>query len=1030
MKIKYKPMYLKIRAFRLSTMLGLVLLLLLSVSQSYGQDSNRTINGVVKDDTGEPLIGVNILVKGTPTGTITDFDGAFTVEANEGDILEVSYIGYTTQEITVGSSSLVDIILLEDTQQLDEIVVIGYSTQRKSDLTGAVAQVSSKDIEKYTYSDASQALQGRMAGVSVQAQGGAPGADALIAIRGTGTLSDAGPLFVIDGMLTGSMSSLNPSDIESVSVLKDASASAIYGSRAANGVVIITTKKGSRGQINIDLDASYGSQKVINTFDWANARQYADIVNRADDNDGVPRSPANDTEFNPNNTSDLYGESLRTASVYNTNLRLYGGGEHTLYSLSLNYYDQEGIVKYSDFNRITLRANGSFTKGRFKLENTIGLTRTVNNPNPYFNKERNLLPTIRLRDDNGEWSASDIPDVPGAPTLGSFYGQGTIINELGLAAVEDRTVKRNSILGNLAASYEIINGLTYKLNLGLEFFDNNNYTFTPLHPVVVAGGNNAFAELSETNTRFQSELIEHTLNFKRYFNRHNIDLLGGYTAQESNSRSLGIDARRFPSNDTRIASAAEELSSAPSQDLTSTIQSFFGRLNYVFDDRYLLTATIRRDGSSLFRDGLRWGTFPSMAIGWNIGNESFMENISAISNLKLRASYGEIGSNNVGVYAIDPSLNLFSEYIVGENPRRVTGYAITSGVNPNITWETTKTTDIGVEFTTLNNRLNITMDYFIKKSEDVLVGLRLPLYTGFGNEIPFNTASVENKGFEFLADYTHNIGALNFTVGGNFTILDNVVTALGDATPIIQGSFTSNTINSTKTDVGQPISSFFGYVVDGIYQSDEEAAAANDQAGNPQAGDFRFKDLDGDGDVDEEDRTYIGNPTPDFEYAFNISLEYKGFDLNLFFNGVSGNEILNGTKYRGYFDFNGNYFADALNAWTPSNTGSNIPRNTQADPGFNRRMSTFYLENGSYFRLRNAQLGFTIPSDAVQKIGLSKARVYISTTNLFTITDYTGYYPEVGRNGRGGNRRIFNSGVDEGAYPVPKEVRLGLQVSF
>ena len=599
-----------------------------------------------------------------------------------------------------------------------------------------------------------------------------------------------------------------------------------------------------------------------------------------------------------------------------------------------------------------------------------------------------------------------------------------------MAALEDRTITRYTLLGNIAASYEIFNGLVYKLNLGAEYYDQNNYTFTPLHPVFIAGGNNDFAELSERNTRFRSGLVEHTLNFKRLIGRHSIDVLGGYTAQETNNRSLGVDARRFPTNEIRIASAAEELASAPAQDLTSVIQSYFGRINYTFDDRFLFTATLRRDGSSLFREGLRWGTFPSMALGWNLSNEDFMENVTGISNIKFRASYGEIGSNNVGVYAIDPSLNLFSEYILGESPGRVTGYSITNGVNPNITWETTKTTDIGVEFSLLDNHLDITMDYFIKNSEDVLVGLRLPLYTGFGNAIPFNTASVENKGFEFSASYFQQFGDLKFTASGNFSILDNVVTALGDATPIIQGSFTSNTINSTKTDVGQPISSFFGYVVDGIYQSDEEAAAANDQAGNPRAGDLRFKDLDGDGDIDEDDRTYIGNPTPDFEYAFNLSAEYKGFDLNLFFNGVSGNTILNGTKYRGYFDFNGNYFVDALNAWTPSNTNTDIPRNTQADPGFNRRMSTFYLENGAYFRLRNIQFGYTLPASAISRIGLSKARIYISGTNLFTITDYTGYYPEVGRNSRGGSRRIFNSGVDEGAYPVPKELRFGLQVSF
>lgn len=996
----------------------------------YAQDI--TVQGKVLDESSNPLQSATIKVKGSTNGTLTNSEGNFTIKASGEGTLVVSYLGYTTQEIPINGRTNLTISMTEDLKELNEVVVIGYSTQRKSDLTGAVAQISGDAIENYTYTDASQALQGRMAGVSVQTQGGAPGANAVIAIRGTGTLSDAGPLFVIDGMLTGNMSSLNPSDIESISVLKDASASAIYGSRAANGVVIITTKKGTRGQMKIDVDASYGVQNVINTIEWANAREYADIVNRADDNDGAPRSPANDTEFNPNFTSNLYDESIRTAAVKNANVRLYGGSQNTLYSLSLNYYDQEGIVRFSDFERLTARANGTFTKGKFKLENTIGLTRTVNNPNPYFNKERNLLPTIRTKDDNGDWSSSDIPDVPGAPTLGSFYGQGAIRNELGLAAVEDRTVTRNSLLGNLGASYELFNGLTYKLNLGLDFFDNNNYRFTPLHPVVQAGLNKNFAELSETNNRFLSTLIEHTLNFKKSFGSHNLDLLGGYTQQRNNSRSLGVEARRFPSNDIRVASAAEELASSPSQDLTSTIQSYFGRINYTFNDRYLLTATVRRDGSSLFKDGLRWGTFPSMAIGWNISNERFMESVSAVSDVKIRASYGEIGSNNVGIYAIDPTLNLFSEYIVGTGQNRVTGYSITNGVNSNITWETTKTTDIGVEFSALNRRLNVTLDYFIKNAEDVLVGLRLPLYTGFGNAIPFNTASVTNKGFEFLADYSVDVGEVKLNFVGNFSILSNEVTALGDATPIIQGSFTSNTINSTKTDVGQPIGSFFGYVLDGIYQTDEEATNANDQAGNPRAGDFRFKDLDGDGDVDEEDRTYIGNPTPNFEYAMSFSAEYKGFDLNLFFNGVSGNTILNGTKYRGYFDFNGNYFKDALNAWTPTNTGATIPRNTQADPGFNRRMSTFYLEDGSYFRLRNAQLGYSIPESVTNKLNISRIRLYVSATNLFTITEYTGYYPEVGRNTRGGGpgTRIFNTGVDEGAYPVPRELRLGIQASF
>ena len=991
--------------------------------------SAQNITGTVVDESGIGIPGVNILVKGTSTGAVTDFDGNFSITAKSGDVLVASYIGYATQEVNVGSATTIKITLKQDLESLDEVVIVGYGTQKKSDLTGAVGTVSGKDIDNFTFTDASQALQGRVAGVSVQSTGGAPGSGANIVIRGASTFTDIGPLFVIDGMITGSMSSVNPSDIESVSVLKDASALAIYGSRAANGVVIITTKKGTRGKISIELDASYGIQNVINTIDWANARQYADIVNRARDNDGQPRFPANDTQFDPNYTSDLYGESTRSAAIQNVNFRLSGGGENTLFSLSFNDYDEEGVIKFSDFKRTTVRANGSFTKGRFKLESTIGLTRTVNNPNPYFNKERNLIPTIRLFNDAGQWSADDRADRGITNiALGAFYGPGTITNELGFAALEDRTITNNRILGNVAGTLEIIDGLTAKVNLGLESFANNNFRFSPNEQVIFDGSNRAFSELSETNTNFLSTLVETTLNYNKTFDKHTIDLIAGATEQINNTRNLGANAINFPNNEVRVASAGE-IQSVGSTDNTSVIQSYFGRLNYTFDDRYVITATLRRDGSSLFRDGLRWGSFPSGAIAWNLSNESFMEDFDVLTNIKIRAGYGEIGSNNVPIYSTDPVLNLFSDYVF--NNTRVNGYAITRSVNPFITWETTKTTNVGLEFNALSNKLNVTMDYYIKETEDILVATPFSFITGTGNAVPANNGSIENKGFEFLANYRDQIGDLRFGATLNFSTLKNEVTSIGDGAAIRQGSFTSNTINSTRTDVGQPIGSFYGYVTDGIYQTDAEATAANDQPGNPRAGDLKFKDVDGDGDIDEDDQVFLGSGIPTFEYGINLTAEYKNFDLSLFFNGVSGNKLLNGTKYRGYFDFNGNYFADALNAWTPSNTNTNIPRNTQADPGFNRRMSDFYLENGGFFRLRNAQIGYSVPDNILEKIKLEKVRFYLTAINLFTITDYTGYYPEVGRNGRGANgRSILNTGVDEGSYPTPRTFQLGVQVSF
>lgn len=1003
------------------------------VGITVGNAQELVVNGNVTDDQNQPLPGASVLVKGTTNGTQTDFDGNYSIETTSDAVLVFSYLGFTTQEIALNGNTTVNVTMAIDASQLDEVVVIGYGTQKKSDLTGSVSTIDSKEINKFTYNDAAQAIQGRTAGVRVEANGGSPGANALVTIRGSSTLSDAGPLYVIDGMLTGDMTTLNPSDIASISVLKDASASAIYGSRAANGVIIVTTKKGTKGDIKVDLDYSYGFQKSVNTIDWANARQYADIVNRARDNDGNPRFPANDAEFNPNIDSDIQKESLRTAGVMNANARIYGGSENSTYSLSFNHYDQEGIVKQSDYKRTTVRLNSSFTKGRFKLENTIGLTRSIDNPNPYFNKERDLIPTIAIYDNEGNFSASDQPDNV---SVGSFYGVGNIGNSLGLATLEDRTITRNSVLGNLAASYEIIDGLTYKMNLGLDYYADNNFRFTPTYYFNGAtSGNNQFNELREVNTNYLSTLIEHTLTYSKEFDKHNVNVVGGYTDQVSETESLGALARNFPSNDIRVASAAEDKVDFPSQDLTKTIQSYFGRLSYSYDSKYLLTATIRRDGSSLFKKDLRWGTFPSFALGWNLGNESFMEDFKALTDIKLRASYGEVGSDNVAIYSLSPELNLNSEYPIGDSQGRATGYSITKGINDDITWETSKTTDIGLEFRALEKKLSITMDYYIKKSEDVLVELGLPLYTGFGNRVPFNTASIENKGFEFLASYSDYISEdFSFSISGNFATLNNEVTALGDATPIIEGQFTSNGLKGTKTDVGQPVSSFFGYVVEGIYQTDAEALAANDN-NNPQAGDLRFKDIAGpdgtgpDGVIDENDQTFLGSPAPDFEYGLNLTANYKNFDLSLFFNGVAGNKILNGVRYRGYFDTEGPYLADALNAWTPTNTNTSIPRNTQSDPGFNRRPSDFYLENGAYFRLKNMQVGYTLPAEISERMKMSKLRIYGSATNLFTITDYSGYYPEVGRNTRS-STRIFSSGVDEGAYPTARTFQLGLQISF
>ncbi|MFY0600167.1 MAG: TonB-dependent receptor [Cyclobacteriaceae bacterium] len=1000
--------------------------------------SGLKISGkVISSEDGQGLPGVNVILKGTSTGTITDFDGNYSIEVpNEESILVFSFVGFTAQEVVVGNTTAIDIELIADLTALQEIVVIGYGKQKKSDLTGAVGTVKGDEISRFSTANATQAIQGRVAGVRVENNGGAPGAQALVTIRGAGTLSENQPLYVIDGMLTGNMNALNPQDIESITVLKDASASAIYGSRAANGVIIVTTKKGKAGEIGIDVDVSYGSQKVVNTIDWANARQYSDVVNQAIDNDNA-RILANDpnaevkakpeatsTMFDPNINSDIQKASLRSAPMSNMNIRIHGGSENATYSVSANRMQQDGILRNSSFERIGIRTNSTFTKNRFKLEETIGLTRTINHPTDMFNRERDLVPIVPIRDANGNFTAQRAD--------GATVGANNMANSLGQSTLEERTVTRNTLLGNIAGSFEILQGLTYKLNLGLEAYNDYNYRFTPTYEFNLSQpGFNELADLKERNTNYISTLVENTLAYQKTLGQHNLTLLAGYSFQKTNSRRLGTDAEGFPENSIRVADQAATISAPGNEnfDNTSVILSYFGRVNYTFDSRYLFTATLRRDGSSLFNKDLRWGVYPSIAVGWNIINESFMNNASFLSDLKLRASYGKIGSNNTQPYVRDAELNVNSSYPLGNN--RIQGVSITKSVNELLQWETTITTDIGLEFGLLENKLQFTIDYFKKESEDVIAPFTPSFFLGRSGTVNKNTASLKNEGLEFAVNYFETFGDVKLSVGANFTTLNNEITEIGAGGPIEGGGYTSNGGAASLSDIGQPIGAFYGFKVIGIYQTDEQAIndGRTDGAG---AGDFIFQDTDGIPGITDDDRQYLGSPVPDFEYAFNITAEYKSFDLNLFFNGVTGNKILDGTRYRGFFDTEGNYLAEAANGWRTDNTDTNIPRNSQTDAGGNRRMSDFLLSNGAYFRLRNIQIGYTFPKIVTEKLKVSRIRAYGSAQNLFTITDYSGYYPEVGWNSRdrGASANIFNLGVDENAYPTARSFMLGLQVSF
>ncbi|MFS4466663.1 SusC/RagA family TonB-linked outer membrane protein [Maribacter sp. 2210JD10-5] len=1002
--------------------------LIFTIVMGHAQDI--TISGNVTDDQNQPLPGANVLIKGTTNGTQTDFDGNYTINAPSGATLVVSYIGFTNQEVAVDGRTTINISLTEDASLLDEVVVVGYGSQRKTDLTGAVGQVDGDELGKFTTNDVTQSIQGRVAGVQIDTDGGGAGAGAFVTIRGSGTLSDAQPLYVVDGLFVGGIDNLNPADIESISVLKDASAAAIYGQRAANGVVIVTTKKGKKGKLTIDFEASAGFDQIINQLEFANARQYADIRNAANDNDGQPRAPANDTQFNPNIDTEIQDQTLRSGPRSNFNLRLSGGGENSAYSVSANRFDRKGILKTDEFERSGLRVNSSFEKGRVRFEQNLNLTQTVNKPNPYFNQERDHIPTAPIFTSNPIFEGGFAGSATSDGSLG-FHGIEDVINSLGLAELEERRITTNQLQANAIITVDILDGLSYKLNAGINYFNRNNFEFTPTYFFAASNnGQNPINELDEENTNFLSTLIENTLNYNKDFGKHTVGLLAGFTEQRDELRSLGVVAQNFPSNDIRVASAAEDLQQATSEEIRSALRSWIGRVNYSYDSRYSFTGTIRRDGSSLFRSDLRFGNFVSAAVAWNVINESFMEKQELFDNLKFRLSYGELGSSNVDAYSFAPILNTNSSFITGSGSGRATGFAQTAGVNSELQWETTTTTNIGLEAAFLDNKLQITADYFTKESADIIAPLPPSNFLGFGNAVPSNAATIENNGFEFLANYFAQAGELNLNISANFSTIKNEVTSLGEGvSPIRGGDFTSNGDRRiTRTEAGHPVGAFHGWKVIGIYQSDQEAI--DDGRTDAVAGDLRFLDVDDDGDLDDDDRIFLGQSQPKFTYGFNIDANYKNWDMTLFFNGVSGNTIANASKWRFTFDTTSNYLPELLNAWTPTNTDTNIPRATLLDTGVNGRPSDYFLEDGDYFRLRNLQLGYTLPENTLSFLGVSRARLFFSATNLFTITGYTGYYPESGRSFRGNNVQLFNAGVDDANVPIPRTYNWGVQVSF
>ena len=970
------------------------------------------------------MIGANVVVKGTTNGTITDIDGRFTIDADAKSVLNVSYIGYLTKEVAVGNQQTVRIVLLEDTKTLDEVVVIGYGTQKKADLTGSVANVSAEKLNTQSNANIGQALQGKIAGVDIVSQGGSPGAGTRIMVRGIGTLNNAAPLYIVDGMYMSGIDHINPNDIASIDVLKDASSAAIYGSRAANGVIIVTTKEGSNteGKPIVDLSINAGVALVSKKLDMLDAQGWSEVTSVARRAVGKPvLDMGTDLAGKPdNNWQDIM---FRPALMQNYNASIKGGGKYSTYYTGLGYFNQDGVVKGTNYERYTLQSKNDYKKGIFSAGTNVLLT--FNHDKPLHEESRGgmvgtilqALPTLEKYDETRTGG------------YGGLYGDvANLPNPLGM--IDDNLMNRYSenmkVYANIYAQLELYKGLKYRLNLtpDFDFYRYKKY----LNEYDFGITTNSVTQLTERQTRRRNILVENLLTYDQTFGDHKISILAGYTYQDSRFRHLQAYGENLPQGLEEIDASTTSRSNEGYSN-RSVLTSILGRVFYSYKNKYLITATIRRDGSSKFGKNNRYGNFPSASVGWNMAEEQFMDNFSWLDQLKIRGGYGVLGNQEIDNYQYSSTITTGINYPDG-NGGLIQGAFPKDFANPDIKWESTAMTNVGIDFVAFNNRLSITADWYVKNTKDILLTVPIPISSGGANDPVRNAGKIRNKGFEFNVAWNTNVNSdLSYGVSVLGSFNKNEVTAMGTGSQAIWGGATNQNINTCKTMAGYPIGSYWLIPTDGYFNSEAEVEAYSKDGvkiqPNAQAGDIRFKDTNGDGTIDDKDRVFCGSPFPDFTFSVNGNITWKNFDASVTLQGVVGNKIYNATRQTLEDVTKGtNFLASTLDYWTPENLNAAHPRLTWDDPNRNTRAeSDRYLENGSYLRLRNLQLGYTFPQQWFRGY-IEKVRVYANAENLFTITGYSGYTPDVNAD----NARY--RGFDNFIYPTNRVFMLGLNVTF
>jgi len=1005
-----------------------LLLAVLQVNSSYGQQQLTVTGTVTSKDDGLPLPGVAVSLKNTSQGVATDANGKFSISAAKGSVLVFKALGFTPQEVSV-NDGLMNVVLESSQSNLNEVVVIGYGTVKKKDLTGAIANIKGADIKAQGVSDVTRSLQGKLPGVTIESAGGNPGSGTRILIRGVGTLGNAAPLYIVDGVPVASINNLSQLDIQSVDVLKDASAAAIYGSRAANGVVLVTTRTGKNGKAVVQMNANYGIQRIAHKLDVLNAQQWAKVSNTAHDAAGLPRL---DIARNPDSLgagTDWQDAIYRTAPVQQYELLVSGGNQYSNYSVSGSYTKQDGIVKVTGYDRYNLRVKSETTKGRFRFGETVLLTKekTTNMAGGWGGQGGNpvgsaakMIPVFQIYDTSA---------------LGGYAGAyGPVVNVANPVAqlnLENITKASSSILTNVFGELTLIPGLVYKLNMGYtsNFITNDDYYKRYVVGTLFTHPTN---DLTQSKEQTNLLLLENTLNYTKTLGKSNIQALVGYTYQKTNYTYL-LSARTDLPDGLKNIDAGAGTSTTGGNSTESSLLSTLGRLIYSYDDRYLLTASIRRDGSSRFGSSNRYGSFPSVALGWNISNEKFFSSLAnAISNLKLRGSYGVLGNQEIGDYQYSAAVASNINYVTGVEQQKWFGAIQTSFSSPNIKWENTKTTNVGLDAGFLKGRLNISADYFIKTTDDVLLNVPIPGSAGSTANPVVNAGRLRNNGFELGFNYSDHAGELNYSVFGAFSKVNNKVLELGTGSQqIFGGQPTHHGASSTLTEAGGPITAFYLIKADGIFNSQAEIDAYNKNGTliqpNAAPGDIKFFDANGDGQISDEDKVYAGSPFPSFEYGFGVNASFRNFDLNAYFQGTHGNKIYNGLRQDlESMSLEFNYATSTLNAWTPEKH-TDIPRAVTNDPNFNDRTSTRFLESGSYLRMKTLQIGYTIGDVLKSKLKITSLRAYVSADNLFTVTSYKGFNPDIGRTGS-----IFDRGVDYGhvAYPIARTLSFGLQLTL